>query len=152
MRFIDAASLQNLGVLDVDGIADRRDGSGPVPHWYSNKASFTTLKLSDYEESPAATERLIQWPRELHHFQFMSFYDNLHYTDLKMFEGWLRSHEDSLQTIDIGYLSESGLLCDVSQLPKLTSLSLSRWSFSAKLESPESDALCLLAPNLIRFT
>ncbi|KAK7752167.1 hypothetical protein SLS62_005911 [Diatrype stigma] len=151
MRFIDAASLHDLQDLSVHGVVDRREGSAPVPHWNRNKASFTTLKVSNYEEDPAATIRLIRWSRELHHFQFASFY-NYYYMDLKMFEGWLRDHKDSLQTIDIGCLSKSGIICDVSQFPKLTSLSLSRWSFSDELESPESDALCLLAPNLKRFT
>lgn len=68
---------------------------------------------------------------------------------------WLSSHKDSLQTIDIGFLSRAGRgpLLDVSEFPSLTSLKLSRHSFSDRLESlPESDPQQLLAPNLETFT
>ncbi len=91
-------------------------------------ASFNTLSLSDYGESPQATAQLIQWPRQLSKFYFGSFYNNRFYMDLPMFHSMLSMHKDSLKVIHIGYLSSSGRgpLFNASDFPQLEDLRLSR--------------------------
>ena len=123
---------------------------------YSQKyrtAQFTTLWLSDYEESPWATVQLLQWPKEIFHFKFGSFYNNRHYMDLPMLHSMLSIHRDTLKTLAIGYLSRSDhkALFKAVDFPNLEGLELSRWQMSKALESPASDADLLLAPKLKTF-
>lgn len=150
-RCVDVPSLQ---VLSDDGASHRKQGWKPIPRSGIRKASFTTLYVSTYHDAAAISD-LIQWPGKLQHFHFEHFRVSTHYLDLRMLGVWLSSHKDSLQTIDIGFLSRAGRgpLLDVSGFPSLTSLKLSRHSFSDRLESlPESDPQQLLAPNLETFT
>jgi len=116
-------------------------------------ASFSTLSLSDYEESPQATAQLLQWSNQLSHFHFGSFYNNRFYMDLPMFHSMLLMHKDTLKTIDIGYLSSSGRgrLFNASDFPRLEVLRLSRWEMEENLEFSSTEADLLLAPNLKTF-
>ncbi|KAI2464468.1 hypothetical protein F4781DRAFT_70353 [Annulohypoxylon bovei var. microspora] len=146
-KYIVSTSLRHLS---INGVSESKE----APRWKSMPASFTELRLSDYEEDAAATADLIKWPKNLRHFYFESFYNNRHHMDLAMFGSWLSSHKDTLEEIYIGYLSafSKGTLIDVSEFSALNSLTLSRYSFSDDLESCAADASLLLAPGLETFT
>ncbi|KAH8801367.1 F-box domain protein [Xylogone sp. PMI_703] len=147
MAHIDLPSLVKL---DIHGISESTSKENILKT--ARGASFTSLSLSDYEESPEATKLLIQWPKALTHFTFGSFYGNRFYMDLSMFHSWLQVHKDTLVYISIGYLSKSThkRLFNSCDFPNLETLKLSRWSMK-ELDTPAADADILLAPNLKTF-
>ncbi|RFU32762.1 hypothetical protein B7463_g3579, partial [Scytalidium lignicola] len=73
MAHIDAPSLKKL---EIHGISETKDANNALEQKKSQTASFTSLSISDYEESPEATARLLQWPKALIDFRFDSFYNN----------------------------------------------------------------------------
>lgn len=107
--------------------------------------------LSSYGESPEATRQLIEWPKELVHFHFTSYYNNPFYLDLALFSSWLSIHKDTLQYLDIGYLSwqSRGVLFQACDFPRLKGLTLSRWQTGTELNPSEADTL--LSPSLETF-
>jgi hypothetical protein len=71
---------------------------------------------------------------------------------LRMLGSLLSIHRETLQTLDIGYLTQSTTaMIDVSTFPNLRYLKLSRWSFPQALEFSEAEAQLLLAPRLKTF-
>lgn len=116
-------------------------------------ASFVSLSLSDYEESPQATAQLLQWPKQLSSFVFDSFYNNRFFMDLPMLGSMLLMHKDTLRTVEIGYLSQSGRgrPFDWAQFPNLEVLRLSRWQMAKDLKLSPAEADLLLAPSLRTF-
>jgi hypothetical protein len=92
-------------------------------------ATFTSLRISDYEERPEVMDLLLQWPAVLTRFEFGSFYNNGNMMDYPMFEKWLLIHQHTLKYIDIGYLNRHGSsrLFNATLFPNLEFLRLSRW-------------------------
>lgn len=119
-------------------------------------ASFTRLRLYDYGEDSKMTTQLLNWPKELRHVEFGSYYNNGNYMDLSMFGTMLSPHKHTLEVLKMGYLSRTGddeKIIDVSEFSALTELELSRWSFAnANLRFSDDVGHQLLAPRLAKFT
>ncbi|KAH8703460.1 hypothetical protein BGW36DRAFT_369380 [Talaromyces proteolyticus] len=155
---VDFASLESLHLSGVyQPIYGRECVLDPKKH---RTATFTSLTISDYEESPEATEQLLRWPKSLVNFHLQSLYNNRFTMDLPMFSTWLSIHRDTLRSIHIGSLSPMGRsdLFNAADFPNLEVLSLSRWQFlGLELQSgremtfSEADADLLLGPNLHTF-
>ncbi|KAF5843979.1 hypothetical protein GGP41_005493 [Bipolaris sorokiniana] len=124
------APIQRLQILNLHGISKCKESPLIVDPNSFRTASFTSLTVSDYEESPQSTAALIQWPAQLEHFKFDSFYNNSSMMNYPMFQAWLSSHSESLKSIDIGYLSRNGgenkHVFDTTVFHNLESLTLSR--------------------------
>ena len=73
--------------------------------------------------------------------------------DLPMLGSMLLMHKDTLNTIDIGYLSKAGRgrLFDAAHFPNLEVLGLSRWQMASDLKFSAAEADLLLAPSLKAF-
>jgi hypothetical protein len=100
---------------------------------------------------------LIQWPAQLEHFKFGSFYSNPWMMNYPMFQAWLSSHSESLKSINIGYLSRNGgenkHVFDATIFPNLESLTLSRWQmgFPGGLQPFTMETAKLLGPKVKLF-
>ncbi|KAF2032737.1 hypothetical protein EK21DRAFT_60360 [Setomelanomma holmii] len=142
-----------LKTLQIHGISERKPGPLELEPEKCRTASFTSLRISDYEETPGATSLLLQWPAILTHFEFGSFYNNPHTMDYPMFERWLLPHQHSLKHIDIGYLSRKGSsrLFNAKLFPNLEFLQLSRWQMHSDPVQFLSEHSNVLGPSLKTF-
>ncbi|KAE8326020.1 hypothetical protein BDV39DRAFT_206406 [Aspergillus sergii] len=130
--FIEHMDIPSLEKLSLSGVYRQTTSTEAYALLQPKKyrtATFTSLELTDYEESPEATKQLITWPKSLVHFHLGTFYDNPFYIDLPMLSEWLAIHKDTLKSIDIGSLSRGGgrRLFNACDFPKLEVLTLSRW-------------------------
>ncbi|KAE8138640.1 hypothetical protein BDV38DRAFT_281941 [Aspergillus pseudotamarii] len=156
---IDMLSLQSLTLCGVYRQSTSTEASVLLEPKKYRAAKFTSLRLSDYEETPEATQQLINWPESLVHFRFDSSYNNPFYMDLPILSEWLAIHKHTLKSINIGYLPFGGNeLLQASGFPKLEVLTLSRWQLGGwpryateKLAFSISHADILLGPNLHTF-
>jgi hypothetical protein len=134
--------MQQVGIDQTTNVA---------PTQKRRTASFTSLRVSDYEERPEATFLLLQWPAMLTHFKFDSFY-NRHIMDYPMFETWLLIHQNSLTHIEIGYLSTHGSnrLFNATLFPNLEYLGVSRWQMHIPVQFWPTDTN-VLGPRVKTF-
>ncbi|PVI04576.1 hypothetical protein DM02DRAFT_468673, partial [Periconia macrospinosa] len=147
-------NFPNLKTLDIHGISKWKQGTVTLEPERLRTAPFTSLALSDYEESPEATSLLIQWPAVLTHFIFESFYNNPHIMDYPMFESWLLIHKDTLKHVQMGYLSRrrgGRRLFNATLFPHLEFLGLSRWQSDEESLKSEADIANLLGPSVKTF-
>ncbi|EMD97558.1 hypothetical protein COCC4DRAFT_75024 [Bipolaris maydis ATCC 48331] len=151
------ASIPKLRILDLHGISKCKESSLLLDPKLFRSASFTSLNISDYEETPQSTAMLIQWPAQLEHFKFGSFYNNSSMMNYPMFQAWLSSHSESLKSIDIGYLSRNGgenkHIFDATIFHNLESLTISRWQmgFPGDLKPFTVETAKFLGPNVKLF-
>ncbi|CAO2654477.1 Nn.00g112100.m01.CDS01 [Neocucurbitaria sp. VM-36] len=140
-----------LRSLQVHGISKYK-GDLTLDPKKLHTASFTSLTLSDYEESPQATALLLSWPKNLEHFNFGSFYNNRYTMDYAMFTWWLSIHCETLKSVAIGYLSwhSSFRVFDATRFPNLEILKLSPHAMAVDLEFRDS-ARKILGPKVRTF-
>ncbi|KAH7083822.1 F-box domain protein [Paraphoma chrysanthemicola] len=145
-----------LKLLKVHGISGWKEhGNVELEAEKFRTASFTTLHISEYEETPEATRLLLQWPAKLTELNFESFYSNPHIMDYPMFESWLYIHRETLVHLSIGYLSRAGSrrLFNATLFPNLTYLKLSRWQMDEPVHfsGDSSQDANILGPALTTF-
>jgi hypothetical protein len=115
-------------------------------------APFTSLSISDYNETPHATLLLLHWPKILTSFTFESFYSNPYTMTYPLFETWLLVHSTTLTYIDIGYLRSPSRLFNATLFPNLEFLRLSRWQMHTPVQFVDEEDGNILGPALKTFS
>ncbi|KAI1078355.1 hypothetical protein F5B20DRAFT_226153 [Whalleya microplaca] len=148
-QVLEHIDIPTLRCLYLNNIGKVQTTKNVIRSGKNRTASFTTLHVSEYEDSVAAMDHFIRWPRQLRHFHFGA--RNLpDYLDLSTFAPWLSVHKDTLETIDLDFLpsTDERKLIDVSDFPQLKSLKLPILSFRPTLEFSLAQVDCLFSPRL----
>ncbi|KAL4881419.1 hypothetical protein BJY04DRAFT_218235 [Aspergillus karnatakaensis] len=125
-------------------------------------ASFTTLELRRFLQTPEILEHLVKWPASLETFKLDYTYGvwhrvNRRYNDwsLSTLQPILAIHQTTLRYISISHIDKGGLSgFDMRDFPKLQELRLSEATTSRGSRNPIAEAHLipnLLAPRLSVF-
>ncbi|RDW68998.1 uncharacterized protein DSM5745_08758 [Aspergillus mulundensis] len=156
------SNVTSLRTLDLQNI-ERPQAQGPDENSFLDTMSLQSApiispRLSVYEETSEALERLIKWPKSLIKFGLKEVDIHDLSVDLPTLTSWLHMHKDSLEEMETGPLSFSGtrLLFDATAFVHLKRLTLSWWQVCGYKEQRHEDlrfrqevADLLLAPSLI---
>ncbi|KAL2862393.1 uncharacterized protein BJX67DRAFT_385644 [Aspergillus lucknowensis] len=156
-------SLQSLAIssIDLSGIEQSTGNPIPVPEASNPRAKdrtgqFTSLQLPYFGITLEETQRLIRWPKTLHHFRSRSWH-----LDFPILVSGLLTHKETLQFIDVNFTAtdKTKAPLELTKFNELKTVSLS-WCNVPQLRnaterqnlllSPE-EADLLLAPNLHTF-
>ncbi|KAL4970612.1 uncharacterized protein BDV14DRAFT_195295 [Aspergillus stella-maris] len=142
--------------LTLDGISTNFD---PLAHGQleaqAGTASFKTLKLRSFLQTPDVMRALVKWSHTLEsfdlHFTFGACYDEMglyEYWSLATLQPILAIHRTTLRSISIRCINSGGLAgFDMRAFPRLEELCLSEGSTSP--HHRDSSLLANLIPNLI---
>ncbi|OJJ99132.1 hypothetical protein ASPACDRAFT_43793 [Aspergillus aculeatus ATCC 16872] len=151
---LDTLQMPSLRQLKLDGIAFQTGGRTAsaerranrpscLPNITKGTAQFSTLHIQDYQDTSAATQELILWPKALIHFHAVLLRGSSpeFEIDLSMLSTWLFAHKDTLQTIHIGYIDNlhPGKLFQTRGFVALERLTLPWWQVQGYVRWQQED-------------
>ncbi|KAF2800522.1 hypothetical protein K505DRAFT_331624 [Melanomma pulvis-pyrius CBS 109.77] len=147
--------IPSVTLLDLFGTSQPEEEAFQLESKKYRTALFTTLRISNFEDTPNALNQLLLWPKSILHFNFKSLYGNKSHWELRHFDTALEPHRASLQTLEIGHLTRDPArqLTDqifvISGFPSLDTLVL----HELQLEKTDQQAAAsmLLTPKLRTF-